>query len=497
MSPLRWDVAPRRVRAGPARSRARAARRPLRGGDDDPPAVVPRRRLGRRRAAAVRQHAAHARPDGEAGSAAGHPAAVRGDRRTPDPPARPSVATLRGVVRPAGVLQDSTSDAQHPESVRPQAARLSTDLALAIRATSWAPHVTRMTDPSASRRRSPPSPRRGRRGLVGRRTRPARPRRRAAAGCAAARTSTRVLPADRAGAAPAAGPRDRGRAPASRPSSAISRRRSCWGCRCGTSPLDRVHVTRRPRAWNDTSAVLSLPRRAAAGRRGDGGRRRRGHRSRADGAGPGPVAAPSRRQWSPSTPRCTPALMSHDVLRERDCSTSPGTPGAGARRARCGFADGRSESVGESAAGSSLHRWKLPPSALQFEIRSADGGLVGRTDFAWEDQRARRRVRRADQVRPTAAPGPGRRRRGVRREAPRGRNPRRGLGGRPLGVGGPARARTGWPRGSAARGSGRIDADDRSCGCCSRSSGSCRAPTSANNTPRSRAVRAGGPPASR
>jgi very-short-patch-repair endonuclease len=34
-----------------------------------------------------------------------------------------------------------------------------------------------------------------------------------------------------------------------------------------------------------------------------------------------------------------------------------------------------------------LHRWKLPPSALQFEVRSADGALIGRTDFAWEEHR--------------------------------------------------------------------------------------------------------------
>ena len=34
-----------------------------------------------------------------------------------------------------------------------------------------------------------------------------------------------------------------------------------------------------------------------------------------------------------------------------------------------------------------LDRWKLPPSALQFEVRSPDGRLIGRTDFAWEDHR--------------------------------------------------------------------------------------------------------------
>ena len=33
-----------------------------------------------------------------------------------------------------------------------------------------------------------------------------------------------------------------------------------------------------------------------------------------------------------------------------------------------------------------MHRWGLAPSALQFEVRRRSGGLVGRTDFAWEDR---------------------------------------------------------------------------------------------------------------
>ena len=43
--------------------------------------------------------------------------------------------------------------------------------------------------------------------------------------------------------------------------------------------------------------------------------------------------------------------------------------------------------MGESRSRVILHRWKLAPSALQFEIRSRDGGLVGRSDFAWEAER--------------------------------------------------------------------------------------------------------------
>ena len=50
-------------------------------------------------------------------------------------------------------------------------------------------------------------------------------------------------------------------------------------------------------------------------------------------------------------------------------------------------ADGRSESVGESRSRVILHRWKLAPSALQFEVHSRDGVLLGRSDFAWEVDR--------------------------------------------------------------------------------------------------------------
>jgi hypothetical protein len=51
------------------------------------------------------------------------------------------------------------------------------------------------------------------------------------------------------------------------------------------------------------------------------------------------------------------------------------------------FADGRSESVGESRSRVVLNEIGLAPSTLQLEIRRPDGAFVGRTDFAWEDQR--------------------------------------------------------------------------------------------------------------
>jgi len=51
-----------------------------------------------------------------------------------------------------------------------------------------------------------------------------------------------------------------------------------------------------------------------------------------------------------------------------------------------GFADGRSESVGESRSRVALYRAGLPASELQWEIRR-DGVLLGRVDFGWPESR--------------------------------------------------------------------------------------------------------------
>ena len=64
-----------------------------------------------------------------------------------------------------------------------------------------------------------------------------------------------------------------------------------------------------------------------------------------------------------------------------------GRPGVAAARRVVAFADGRSESAGESRSRVVLHRLGLPPSTLQLEVLDADGHLVGRCDFAWEEQR--------------------------------------------------------------------------------------------------------------
>ncbi|SDT43231.1 Transcriptional regulator, AbiEi antitoxin, Type IV TA system [Friedmanniella luteola] len=68
-------------------------------------------------------------------------------------------------------------------------------------------------------------------------------------------------------------------------------------------------------------------------------------------------------------------------------ASSAGRPGLAAARRACRSLDGRSESAGESLSRVVLHRLGLPPSGLQHEVRSADGALVGRCDFVWEEQR--------------------------------------------------------------------------------------------------------------
>jgi hypothetical protein len=79
-------------------------------------------------------------------------------------------------------------------------------------------------------------------------------------------------------------------------------------------------------------------------------------------------------------------LVGHGALRTRLLDIA-GTPGSRSAARAVQAADARSGSVGESRSRVLLNRWKLPPSAFQFEVRSGDGRLIGRTDFAWEEHR--------------------------------------------------------------------------------------------------------------
>ena len=110
--------------------------------------------------------------------------------------------------------------------------------------------------------------------------------------------------------------------------------------------LDRVHVTRLPRAWSDSSAVRVLPRRAAQGRRGDGGRRL----SRSPLPSGPPWTWPGPCDQQAAVVALDAALhtgaMSHDALRGRMFDIA-GTPGSRSAARAVTAADGRSMSVGE------------------------------------------------------------------------------------------------------------------------------------------------------
>lgn len=150
-------------------------------------------------------------------------------------------------------------------------------------------------------------------------------------------------------------------------------------------PLDRVHVTRRPRAYNDVSRVLCCH---VAQLRDD-------EVVLVDGmAVTDPVRTALDLTRSLPHEAAVVALdaalhlgvLPHEVLRDRLFDIA-GTPGSRSAARAITAADGRSESVGESRSRVILHRWKLAPTALQFDIRSADGALLGRSDFAWEPER--------------------------------------------------------------------------------------------------------------
>jgi hypothetical protein len=58
-------------------------------------------------------------------------------------------------------------------------------------------------------------------------------------------------------------------------------------------------------------------------------------------------------------------------------------PGAPAARRVVAFADGRSESVGESRSRVALQAARLPAPVLQWAVVDAAGRLLGRADFGW------------------------------------------------------------------------------------------------------------------
>jgi hypothetical protein len=147
--------------------------------------------------------------------------------------------------------------------------------------------------------------------------------------------------------------------------------------------LDRVHVTRKPPASTNRSGVLC----------GHVARLRDDEIIEMDGVlvtDPVRTALDLARSLRHEAAvvaldaALNQGLFTKDLLRTRLFDLS-GTPGSRSAARAVQAADSRSGSVGESRSRVILTRWKLAPTALQFEVRSPVGTVIGRTDFAWEE----------------------------------------------------------------------------------------------------------------
>ncbi|WP_409333154.1 type IV toxin-antitoxin system AbiEi family antitoxin domain-containing protein [Trujillonella humicola] len=153
-----------------------------------------------------------------------------------------------------------------------------------------------------------------------------------------------------------------------------------WG-----APLDRVHVTRRPPASGEIGRHLHC------------------HVARLpdeDVTAAGGVAVTTRVRTALDLARTLPfepavamldrwlflRLITAGELADGVADLGR-LPGARVALRAVRFADGRSESVGESRSRVLLHRLGLMPSTLQLPIADAMGNPLGRVDFAWEDAR--------------------------------------------------------------------------------------------------------------
>ena len=299
---------------------------------------------------------------------------------------------------------------------------------------------------------------------------------------------------------PAADPGHRSPVSVGRPSRATSPRPSCTGSPLWDVALDRVHVTRRPRAWNDTSRVLCCH---VARLRDDEVTEVDGHRA-------SPTRCARLSTWPASLPAPRSAVVTLDAgaarpepsrttsLRGRllDIVGAPvWEPERGPGDRRCGRAERERRGVAEPG--------RPPPlAAAAVDACSTRSGRHGRC--AGGPRRTSRGSRSASsgefdgrgQVRPAAAPGQDagevvfaekRREDAIRDED---WHVVRWVWAESC------TAPTVSPHACAEHGSGRPHDDDPLQGCCSRCPELLQDPESANNTPRA-GVRAGGPPASR
>jgi hypothetical protein len=152
-----------------------------------------------------------------------------------------------------------------------------------------------------------------------------------------------------------------------------------WG-----ASLDRVHITRRPPA----SSQVAGPLRCHVARLRD---------DEITAVGELPVTDVARTclDLARSLPFEAAVVVLDAALHERLVTREliqarlfdiAGTRGSRHAARVVRFADGRSESVGESRSRVVLHDLGLAPSGLQFEIRTPSGLFVGRTDFVWEEE---------------------------------------------------------------------------------------------------------------
>jgi hypothetical protein len=150
-------------------------------------------------------------------------------------------------------------------------------------------------------------------------------------------------------------------------------------------PLDRVHVTRRPPASTDRSAVLHVH---VAGYRDD-------EVELVDGL---LLTDPVRTALDLA--RTVPfesAVVALDAgLRAKHLVTPAvrerleeirGLRGSRAAARAVAASDGRSGSVGETRSRLLLQRMGLAPTGLQFPVLGAGGEPIGWTDFVWEEHR--------------------------------------------------------------------------------------------------------------
>lgn len=162
------------------------------------------------------------------------------------------------------------------------------------------------------------------------------------------------------------------------------------GLPCWDLPLHKVHVTRNRRSGARTRSDLVVHAASLAddeiverdGIRLTGPARTVVDLARTAGFDAGVALADAALRRAPARPPLTsPAELAGQLDRGW---RRPGLPAA---RRVVAFADGLSESVGESRSRIAIARAGLPEPVLQWEARASDGSLLGRTDFAWPARR--------------------------------------------------------------------------------------------------------------